>query len=107
MDVSELSLIYAPWRASVAAVGVYPDLSGVGGIAQLESVIGALMSIVLVVAVLMIVVCSATWAISCSQGNTTAAGKARVGMLVAVGAAMLDGAGTAWLNFLLHLGRTL
>ncbi len=106
MDVNELSLNIS-WRAAEATVGVYPDLSGVGGIVQLESVIGALMSVVLVVAVLMIIVCAATWALSTSQGNASVAGKARVGMLVAVGAAVLDGGGIAWLNFLLQLGRAL
>lgn len=105
--VSDLASIHAPLSVSIAATGVYPNLNGVAGAGQLESVIGALMSIVLVVAVLMIVVCAAAWTICSSHGNYHAAGKARTGLLVALGAATLDGSGIAWINFLLHIGPTL
>lgn len=107
MGVSEMSWIQARLTVLAAVAGVYPDFGGVGGSGVLESVIGAVMSIVLVVAVLMIVVCAATWTICCSQGNAAGAGKARTGVLVALGAAILDGGGIAWLNFLLHVGRGL
>lgn len=89
------------------ASGVYPNLNGVGGAGDFKTVIGALMTIVLIVAVLMIVVCAATWAVASSHGNFSAAIKARTGLLVAVGAAALDGAAIAWLNFLLGIGPTL
>lgn len=92
---------------SATTAGVYPDLSGIGGAGQLESVVGALVSIVLVVAVLMVVVCAAAWAICSSHGNYQGAGKARTGLMVALGAAVLDGGGIVWVNFLLHIGPTL
>ncbi len=93
--------------STVVATGVYPNFGGIGGAGDLKTVIGALMTIVLVVAVLMIVVCAATWAVASSHGNYGAAMKARTGLLVAVGAAALDGAAIAWLNFLLGIGPTL
>lgn len=96
-----------PTVHAVLAAGVYPNFNGVGGAGQLKTVIGALMTIVLIVAVLMIVICAATWAVASAHGNYQAAGKARTGLLVAVGAAALDGAGIAWLNFLLDIGPTL
>lgn len=89
------------------AAGVYPNFDGVSGADQLKTVIGALMTIVLIVAVLMIVICAATWAVSSSHGNYSAAMRARTGLLVAVGAAALDGAAITWLNFLLGIGPTL
>jgi hypothetical protein len=92
---------------AVLATSVYPNLNGVGGAGQLKTVIGALMTIVLVVAVLMIVVCAATWAIASAHGNYQTATKARTGLLVAIGTAAMDGAGIAWLNFLLNVGPTL
>ena len=46
-------------------------------------------------------------AICSSHGNYQTAGKARIGLLVALGAAVLDGGGIAWINFLLHIGPTL
>jgi uncharacterized membrane protein len=89
------------------AAGVYPNFNGVGGAGQLRTVIGALMTIVLIIAVLMIVVCAATWALASAHGNYQTATKARTGLLVAVGAAALDGGGITWLNFLLGIGPTL
>ncbi|WP_375488322.1 DUF6112 family protein [uncultured Mycobacterium sp.] len=89
------------------ATSVYPNLNGVGGAGQLKTVIGALMTIVLIVAVLVMIVCAATWAVASAHGNYQTATKARTGLLVAVGAAALDGAGIAWINFLLGIGPTL
>jgi hypothetical protein len=105
--VNILTSIPASAAVAVAAVGVYPNLNGVGGAGQLDTVIGALMTIVLIVAVLMIVVCAATWAVASAHGNYQTATKARTGLLVAIGAAALDGAGIAWINFLLNIGPTL
>lgn len=93
--------------STLVAADVYPNLNGVGGAGQLKTVIGALMTIVLIVAVLMMVVCAATWAVASSHGNYSAATKARTGLLVAVGAAALDGAAITWLNFLLGIAPTL
>ncbi len=105
--MSTLTAIHASLTGYIAAVGVYPNFNGVGGADQLDTVIGALMTIVLVVAVLMMVACAAVWALASSHGNYQTAGKARAGLLVAIGAAALDGAGIAWMNFLLHIGPTL
>jgi uncharacterized membrane protein len=105
--VNLLTSIHAAAAVAVAAVGVYPNLNGVGGAGQFGTVIGALMTIVLIVAVLMIVVCAATWAVASAHGNYQTATKARTGLLVAIGAAALDGAGIAWINFLLNIGPSL
>ena len=86
---------------------VFPDFGGVGGAADLRAIVGALLMFVLVTAVLMLIVCAIIWAISGASGNYQAATKARTGLLVAVGAAALSGAGVAWLNFLLDVGTQL
>lgn len=86
---------------------VFPDFGGVGGAADLRSIVDALLMFVLVTAVLMLIVCAIIWAISGASGNYQAATKARTGLLVAVGAAALSGAGVAWLNFLLDVGTRL
>jgi steroid 5-alpha reductase family enzyme len=86
---------------------VFPDFGGVGASGDLRSVVGALLTFVLIVAVLMLVVCAIVWAIASAHGNYQAATKARTGLWVAVGAAALAGAGVTWVNFLLDLGSTL
>lgn len=86
---------------------VFPDFGGVGGAAELRAIVGALLTFVLVIAVLMLIVCAIVWAIASSSGNYQAATKARTGLFVALGAAALAGAGVAWVNFLLDVGTRL
>lgn len=86
---------------------VFPDFDGLGGIGDLRQVVGALLTFVLIVAVLMVIVSAVIWAVASANGNYAAAGKARTGVLVALGAAVLAGGGVAWLNWLVDLGRQL
>lgn len=88
-------------------VSVFPDFGALDGAGQLQAAIGALLTIVLIIAVLMLIVCAVTWAVSSAHGNYQAATKARTGLFVALGAAALAGAGVAWLNFLLDVGASL
>jgi hypothetical protein len=91
----------------LALAAVYPNIGAVGGQSTVVAVIGALLTIVLIVACAMLIVSAAAWALAASHGNYHALARARTGVLVAVGAAALAGAGVAWMNFLLHLGSTL
>ena len=91
----------------LSAEDVYPDLDAVGGRDTLIGIIGALLTFVLIVAVLMLIISAIIWAVSSSSGNYHAAGRGRTGVLVAVGAAALAGAGVAWMNFLLGVGENL
>lgn len=86
---------------------VFPDFSSVGATDDLKTVIGALLTFVLITAVLMLIISAITWAIAASHGNYHTASKARTGLLVALGTATLAGAGVAWLNFLLDIGSRL
>lgn len=86
---------------------VYPDFGGLGGIGDLKIVIGAMLTIILVVAVLMVIVSAILWAIASSTGNPGLASKGRTGVFVAIGAAALAGGGVAWINWLINLGGQL
>ena len=88
-------------------MNVFPDFDGLGGIGDLRAVIGALITFVLIIAVLMLIVSAIVWAIAAANGNHAMAGKARTGVLVAVGTAALAGCGVAWMNWLIALGRQL
>ena len=86
---------------------VYPDFDAVGGRSTLIGIVGALLTITLIVAVLMLIISAIVWAVSSSTGNITASTRGRVGVFVSIGAAALAGAGVAWVNFLLRVGPTL
>ena len=88
-------------------MGVFPDFDGLGGIGDLRAVVGAHQTFVLIVAVLMQIVSANNWAIATAHGNYATASKGRTGVLVALGAAVLAGAGVTWMNWLLNLGQQL
>ncbi len=88
-------------------MNVFPDFGGLGGIGDLRAVVGALLTFVLIVAVLVLIVSAIVWAIAAANGNYSSAGKARTGVLVALGAAALAGSGVAWMNWLINLGQQL
>ena len=86
---------------------LFPDFDGLGGIGDLRAVIGALLTFVLIVGVLMLIVSAIVWAIAAANGNHAIASKGRTGVLVALGAAVLAGGGVAWMNWLIALGDQL
>ncbi len=92
-----------PYLLSLAG----PDFGAVGGSHQLRRIVGALLTYGLITAVLMVVICAATLAISSSTGSWHTASKAKVGLFVAIGGAALTGGALAWANWLLDVGATL
>ena len=81
-------------------MNVFPNFDSLGGIGDISTVI-------LIVAVLLLIVCAIIWATAASTGNPGLSSKGRTGVLVAVGAAALAGAGVTWINWLVNLGGQL
>ena len=88
-------------------MNVFPDFGSMSGIGDLKVVIGAMLTIILIVAILMIIISAIIWAVSTSGGNPAVASKARAGVFVALGAAVLAGGGVMWMNWLIQLGEQL
>lgn len=88
-------------------MNVFPDFDAVGTSGDFASAIGALLTYVLIGAVLTLLISAVAWAIASSTGNPYTAQKARVGVFVALGAAVLAGAGVAWVNFLIDVGSNI
>jgi hypothetical protein len=86
---------------------VGPDFGAVSGAGDLRTIVGALLTYGLVIAVLMVIACAATWAIGSTQGNWQTASKAKTGLLVALGGAVLTGASLVWANWLMSVGASL
>ncbi|POH59649.1 hypothetical protein C3B59_17305 [Cryobacterium zongtaii] len=86
---------------------VFPDFGAVGGAEELQNIVGALLTFVLIISVLMMIITGITWALASANGNFQTAVRARTGLWVACGAAALAGAGVAWVNFLIGIGSTL
>jgi hypothetical protein len=87
------------------AVG--PGFGAIGGSGELRRIVGALLTFGLLTAVLMLVVCGATWAIASANGSWQTASRAKTGLLVALGGAVFTGGAPAWANWLLEVGASL
>lgn len=83
---------------------VHPNFGAAGGAEELRSIVGALLTYGLIVAVLMLIVSATTWAIASSSGSWHTAQKAKLGCFVAIGGAALTGAALTWANWLLDIG---
>lgn len=88
----------------MSAVG--PDFSAVTG-TGFGDVVGAVLTFALLTAVATLIGSALTWAIAASSGSWQIAGKARTGVLVALGGAVLTGGALAWGEWLLALGNQL
>lgn len=88
-------------------LAVGPDFGAVGGANELRSIVGALLTYSMIIAVLMLVICSAAWALASHSGSWHTAQKAKTGMFVALGGATLTGAALTWANWLLGIGAHL
>ena len=91
----------------VDRTAVGPDFGAVGGSDALRAIVGALLTYGLLIAVLMLIVCSATWALASHSGSWHTAQKAKTGLFVALGGAVLTGVALTWANWLLGIGAHL
>ncbi|AXV06747.1 hypothetical protein DVS28_a2062 [Euzebya pacifica] len=89
------------------ATSVAPDLSIIHHAGSLPDVIGALLGIVLLLAVAVLVGSAAALAMATATGDVRIAGRARAGLWSAAAAATLAGCGVGWLNTLLDTGGSL
>ncbi|WP_244928522.1 DUF6112 family protein [Nocardioides sp. W7] len=94
-------------KLPVGLIAFGPNFGAIGGSGDLRAIVGALLTYSLVIAVLMLVVSVATWAIASSSGSSHTAQRAKVGCFVAIGGAVLTGGALAWANWLLDLGAHL
>ncbi|WP_205712517.1 DUF6112 family protein [Euzebya rosea] len=89
------------------ATSVTPDLSIIHHAGTLSDVVGALLGIVLLVAVAVLVGCAGALAMASATGDVRMASRARAGLWSAAAAATLAGCGVGWLNALLDTGASL
>lgn len=88
-------------------VNVSPNTSGLPGIAELEKVVGALLTIGLVAALAGLAIAASVWAIGNHSANPSLAGRGKSGVLVAFVAAALTGGAVALINFFAAAGGKL
>ena len=89
-----------------AGVNVTPNTNGLPGIAQLREIVGAMMTIALILSVLALLVAAIVWALGANSSNPHLAGRGKLGVLVALGAAIVTGASVTLINFFWNVGQS-
>lgn len=86
---------------------VRPDLGALAGTSDLRGIVGALLTYGLLVSVTMLIVSAIAWAIASSIGSWNGTTRAKGGVFVAFGGAVLTGGTLAWANWLLDMGTSI
>lgn len=86
-------------------ITINPNSDGLPGIQQLRSIVGASMTIGLILAVLALIIAAIVWALGANSSNPHLAGRGKLGVLVALGAAIVCGASVTLVNFFWNVGQ--
>ncbi|MDR2374746.1 MAG: DUF6112 family protein [Bifidobacteriaceae bacterium] len=99
-----LSLV--PAGALPADIDIAPNDSGLPGIAQLKTIVGAVMTVGLILSVLALIVSAVVWGFGSNSSNPHLASRGKVGVVVSCAAAVVCGASVALVNFFWNVGQT-
>ena len=86
-------------------INIRPNSNGLPGISQLKSIVGASMTVGLILAVLALIISAVVWALGANSSNPHLAGRGKFGVLVGLGAAIITGASVALVNFFWNIGQ--
>lgn len=88
-----------------AEVDITPNSDGLPGIAQLRSIVGAVMTVGLILSVLALIVAAIVWGFGANSSNPHLASRGKLGVLISCGAAVLCGASVTLINFFWNVGQ--
>lgn len=86
-------------------IDIAPNGSGLPGIEQLRVIVGAVMTVGLILAVLSLIIAAVAWGYGANSSNPHLASRGKFGVLVACGAAVICGASVTLVNFFWGVGQ--
>lgn len=86
-------------------INISPNDSGLPGISQLRTIVGAVMTIGLILSVLALIISAIVWGFGSNSSNPHLAGRGKIGVLVSCGAAVICGAAVTLINFFWNVGQ--
>lgn len=87
-------------------IDITPNDSGLPGIAALRTIVGAVMTVGLILSVLALILSAVVWGFGANSSNPHLASRGKLGVLVSCGAAILCGASVALISFFWAVGQT-
>ncbi len=86
-------------------IDITPNDSGLPGIAQLRTIVGAVMTIGLILSVLALIVSAIVWGLGSNSSNPHLASRGKLGVLISCGASVICGASVTLINFFWNVGQ--
>ncbi len=86
-------------------IDIDPNSSGLPGIEQLRIIVGAVMTVGLILSVLALIVSAIIWAYGSNSSNPHLAGRGKIGVLISCGAAAVCSASVTLINFFWGVGQ--
>ncbi len=87
-------------------IDINPNSNGLPGIEQLRTIVGAVMTVGLILSVLALIVSAIVWAYGANSSNPHLSGRGKLGVLISCGAAVTCGAAVALVNFFWNVGQS-
>ncbi len=87
-------------------IDISPNGTGLPGIEQLRTIVGAVMTVGLILSVLALIVAAIVWGLGANSSNPHLASRGKLGVLVACGAAIICGAAVTLINFFWNVGQS-
>ena len=88
-----------------ADIDISPNDSGLPGIAALRTVVGAVMTIGLILSVLALIISAVVWGFGSNSSNPHLASRGKIGVLISCAAAIICGASVTLINFFWNVGQ--
>ena len=89
-----------------AQVDINLNDSGLPGIAALRTIVGAVMTVGLILSVLALIISAVVWGFGANSSNPHLASRGKLGVLISCGAAIITGAAVTLINFFWNVGQT-
>lgn len=89
-----------------ADISITPNATGLPGIEALRAIVGAIMTVGLILSVLALLIAAIVWGFGAHSANPHLAGRGKTGVLVACGAAALCGGAVTFINFFWNVGQS-
>lgn len=89
----------------LADININPNSNGLPGISALQKIVGAVMTVGLILSVLALIAAAVVWAFGSHSGNPPLATRGKAGVLIGCGAAIVTGGAVAFINFFWNVGQ--
>jgi len=87
-------------------ITISPNDNGLPGISQLSTIVGAIMTIGLILSVLALIISAIIWGFGANSSNPHLASRGKLGVIVSCAAAIICGASVTLINFFWNVGQT-